>query len=365
MQNISLRLSKLLRVYHKCYCARFGLNELIFFITYKCNFRCKTCFYANVMDNCHGNAAKELNIDEIGKIASSMGKFDKLLISGGEPFLRGDLSEICEIFYIQNKVNTIHLPTNGYDPKAACKYTHEILRKCPKTELIVSLPLDGMQETHDKIKGVEGSFKKVMETVKSLAALKKTSANLHIYIATVVNSTNINEIVSLSEFIKNNLPVDSHGLSPIRGAPYDETLSPPSYKEWEGLSKKLMKYHSYWNKKRAGSKLKAFLADNRAGYLHKLYVHVLKGKKLAFKCQAGKIIGVLEPNGDIKLCELTETIGNVRSANYDFRSIWFSGKANDMRKKIRDCTCTHACFLTPSIEMNPLSLINSHFLGRL
>lgn len=365
MRNISLRLLKLLRLYCKHYCNKFVPDELIFFVTYKCNFRCKTCFYANVMDNSAGNTAKELDIGEIGKISSSMGKFTKLLISGGEPFLRDDLPEICELFYLQNKISSIHLPTNGFHTEMIYNYTHKILRKCPKTDLTIGLPLDGLRETHDKIKGVKGSFEKVIETVRSLSVLKKTFANLNIYIITAVNSANLNEILNLSEFVKNNLPVDSHEPSPIRGAPYDEALFPPSYKEWGELSKKLMKYHSYWNKKRTDNKLKAFLANNRVGYLYKVYARVLKGKKLPFRCQAGNAIGVLEPNGDIKLCELTEAIGNVRSANYDFRKIWFSDRANDTRKKIKDCACTHACFLAPSIKMNLLSLVNSYLFGRL
>ncbi len=63
----------------------FKLSELIFFITYKCNFRCKTCFYVNELDQDVANTGKEMSIDEIRKVSFSLGKFGKLLISGGEP----------------------------------------------------------------------------------------------------------------------------------------------------------------------------------------------------------------------------------------------------------------------------------------
>lgn len=313
------------------------------------------------MDN--SAAVGELSISEISKISFSMGRFDRLLISGGEPFLRGDLPEICEIFYLQNKISSIHLPTNGFYTEKISDSVYKILRKCPKSGLAISLSLDGLRETHDKIKGVRGSFEKTMETAKALSILKKEFANLNIYIITVVNKVNLNEILDLAEFVKNNLTVDGHGPSPIRGTPYDKTLSPPSYEEWGKLSKKLMQYHSYWNKKRAGNRLKAFFADNKTRYLYKIYTRVLKGEKLPFRCQAGNAVGVLEPNGDVKLCELTQGIGNVHSANFDFKAIWLSDKANEMRKKIKACACTHACFLAPSIEMNPFSLISSYFLG--
>lgn len=360
MKNTFSKLSRLLTLY---FSRQFVLDELIFFITYKCNFRCKTCFYAGVMDNDTVSAEKELTIDEIRTISSSLGKFHNLLISGGEPFLRSDLSDICEVFYHQNKISNIHLPTNGFFTKKIYENTRKILRQCPKINLTIGLPLDGLQETHDKIKGIKGSFEKVTETAKKLSALKKEFGNLTIYIITTVNKTNLNEIIMVSEFVKNNLPVDNHGPSPMRGSPNDKTLLPPSYEEWIELSGKLAGYQKYWNVKNSDGKLKAFLTTNKVRYLDKMFARVLKGRKLPFRCQAGNIIGVMEPNGDVKLCELTEAIGNVRSVNYDFRRVWFSDKANEVRKKIKNCTCAHACFLTPSIKMNPISLVKSYFPG--
>lgn len=88
---------------------------------------------------------------------------------------------------------------------------------------------------------------------------------------------------------------------------------------------------------------------------------MLKGEGLPFKCQAGNSIAVLEPDGGVKLCELTETVGNVRDADYDFRKVLFSNKAGQVRTKIKDCACTHACFLETSIKMNPLTLFKSYF----
>jgi MoaA/NifB/PqqE/SkfB family radical SAM enzyme len=317
------------------------------------------------MDNNADNGGKELNIEEIRKISYSLGRFSRLFISGGEPFLRDDIAEICEIFYLQNKIRSIHLPTNGFYTDRIYNYAYNILQKCPEVRLTVGISLDGLEETHERIKGIKGSFEKAVETTKRLSALKEEFDNLNIYIITVVNNMNLKEITRLSEFVKNNLPVDGHGPSPMRGTSYDKALSPPAPEEWDELSKELIKYHSYWNKKRAASGFKAFLATNRTRYLHKTYTAVLKGKKLPFKCLAGTIIGVLEPDGDVKLCELTDAVGNVRSANYDFRTILLSGRAREMKKKIKDCACTHTCFLGPSINMNLLCMSRAYLSGRL
>ncbi len=306
----------------------------------------------------------ELSPDEIRKISLSIGRLDRLLISGGEPFLRDDLAEVCEIFFNQNRIGGIHLPTNGFDPERIGRLTETIVRKCPGMALEVSLPLDGLKETHDTIRGVKGSFEKVVEAADRLAEVKKEFADLTTYIITVVNNTNLEEIVELAEFVKDRLPVDGHGPAPMRGTPYDRALKPPTDAEWSALSDKLMPYHRHWIRRRVDRKWKALLATNRVRYLYGLYSHVLRGDRLPFRCRAGDAIGVLEPNGEVRLCELTESIGNVRSVHYDFRAIWHSDRANEMRKIIENCACTHACFLEPSIDGNLFAFVKSYLRGR-
>jgi MoaA/NifB/PqqE/SkfB family radical SAM enzyme len=305
--------------------------------------------------------AQELSLDEIRRISSSLGPFKNLLISGGEPFLRDGLPEICEIYYRHNNICHIHLPTNGFYTDKIVNQTRAILQRCPRLNLTIGLSLDGLPATHDVIKGVQGSFDRVVATVKGLAKLKKNWANLELYIITVVTKENIDEMSDLSAFVRDSLPVDGHGPSPVRGIPYDEIAVPPAYKEWDDLAVALMPYHRYWNTKINGAGLRSFLATNRTRYLYKIYTRVLQGKRLPFRCQAGNAVGVLEPNGDVRLCELTEVIGNVRSANYDFRTIWFSEDANRQREKTKKCACTHACFLSTGIALSLPATIKSSF----
>ena len=64
--------------------------------------------------------------------------------------------------------------------------------------------------------------------------------------------------------------------------------------------------------------------------------------------------------GQVLPCELLvdRVIGNVRDHDYDFKKIWFSEKANEERKRIREskCFCTYECFMTINILFNPLVL---------
>lgn len=74
------------------------------------------------------------------------------------------------------------------------------------------------------------------------------------------------------------------------------------------------------------------------------------GENGPFFCQAGNNIGVLEPDGGVRLCELTPVVGNVRETQYNFNKVWFSKRADSIRVKIKkdNCACTHACFIDAS-----------------
>ena len=335
------------------------LHELIFSVTYKCNFRCRTCYYGNTMDEAIRSNKKELSLDEIEKISRSIGKMTGLLISGGEPFLREDLPEICKIFCLVNRIKSIHLPTNGFLSNDINKGTREILKKCPDTSILIGLPLDGFQKTHDAVKVKQGSFDRVVETVERLTGLKREFSNLRIYIITTVNSENIGEIEKLAEFVKNTLPVDGHGPSPLRGFSYDKAVSPPSAKEWDRLSKALMRYHEYWNLKTERSRFRAFLSTNRTRYLYKIYTRVLQRDGIPFRCKAGTTVGVLEPDGGLRLCEQSGVFANIRAFDYNFPRAWQSDPAISARGEINKCACTHACFLLPSIRASVPAFIQS------
>ena len=78
--------------------------------------------------------------------------------------------------------------------------TRPLLSTCPGIKLTLSLPLDGFRETHDRIKGMDGSFDNVIETVTALSYLKNEFDNLTLYIITTVNNLNLHETVKLAEF---------------------------------------------------------------------------------------------------------------------------------------------------------------------
>ncbi len=94
-------------------------------------------------------------------------------LTGGEPFLRDDLPEIAEIVHDAAPNCTIWCPTNGLLPEKIVDTVTEIISSIGGERLGITVSLDGEGKIHDIQRGIDGSYKKAMETLRNLNALKK------------------------------------------------------------------------------------------------------------------------------------------------------------------------------------------------
>src|SRR3954462_7869162 len=84
------------------------LGTLIFFVTSRCNAKCETCFYHEEL-----NRPGDMSFEQIEKVSRTMPPITDLWLSGGEPTLRHDASEIIDLFVRNNGVERMIIPTNG------------------------------------------------------------------------------------------------------------------------------------------------------------------------------------------------------------------------------------------------------------
>ena len=313
---------------------------MILFITSLCNARCSHCFnWKNL------NQKNDLSIEEIRALSGQLGPIDSLLLSGGEPFLRTDLAEICTLFFENNKIRSISIPTNGLDPLTIKTATKDILIASQGRNVFVNVSLDGTEKIHDKIRQVPGAFKKAIESYLYLEELKKEYCNLNIGIAGTIYNENYDDLFNLIDELKILAPdLQNFNLAFLRGLPKDRTYQLPSTQDLEKIynyaRKHFPKNHSLVNR----------TIDE---IIFELKIKTLRKKTQILTCKAGKLMGVVDANGDVRLCELLEPIGNLREAS--FEEIWQSREAEAGRKKIanHECWCTHECFLFPSLLAHP------------
>ena len=100
--------------------------QLTYFVTRRCNARCPYCFYRESNDTL-ADDGDELTLEEITRVARSLGRLLWLAFSGGEIYLRKDLVEISRVFYATNKPTIMLYPTNGQMPALIRDKTEQIL----------------------------------------------------------------------------------------------------------------------------------------------------------------------------------------------------------------------------------------------
>ncbi len=321
--------------------------QLIFFITSKCNLKCKHCFYKKNLNS----TKNELDIKEIEKISQHTGRLLWFSITGGEPFLREDITQIAEVFYRNNKFKILTICTNGLLCEMIIKAVSEICKKCPKAQVIVYVSVDGLAVTHNRIRGDADGFEKTIKTIRELKKLKKHFKNFNVATVTTCSQENQTEMKDLALFIKNEIKPDNMTINLVREKKQNnisEKINLKYYFDFIEVQEKAWREKELNYFKFFGSSLL-----KRKEYLQKrVLAAVVKKNKWVLPCLAGNISCVMDEIGDLYPCEiLDEKIGSLKDANYNFKRLWHSARANEIRALIKNtkCYCTYECAITTNI----------------
>ncbi len=318
---------------------------LTFSVTAACQSRCKTCRIGEKYLCNTSRSDKDLTLEEIVSIFKSMGHIYFFNVSGGEPFLRRDLSEIIEAACKHLTPGIIHIPTNALMPERIEKDTGRMLeiikRYNPDIQFTVKPSIDGVGNLHDEIRGVKGNFEKLINTVKRLKTVQKEHDNFHLELGTVVSNYNIDYLDEIENFV-HSLGVQSYRNEVAEQRDEFFNLDDPITPEWE-VYEKLMEGFS--EKIKSSMKKKKRLARITESFrlvYYKLAVQILKKKTQVIPCYGG--ISNVHMNYDGQLwpcCTIgyNKPLGNLRDHNLDFKSIWHSDQAKNVRKHISSGKC--------------------------
>ena len=163
-------------------------------VTYKCNSRCKTC-------NVYERNVEEFTFEEWQKVFKKIGKAPFwVTISGGEPFLRKDLPDIIKSLYDICRPSIINIPTNGLLNIKIPETVKEITEHCKKSQIVINVSIDDIDEKNDEIRGIKGSYEKAVSTFTSLKFLN--IQNLSVGIHTVISKFNVKRIPEIYNHLK-------------------------------------------------------------------------------------------------------------------------------------------------------------------
>ncbi len=332
-------------------------QSLFLFVTSRCNSLCRTCFYFDKL-----NSRDDLSFDEIRRTSETAPRFEKLWISGGEPFLRDELAEVVALFVRNNGVRNVNLPTNGLLPEKIFRQVDRMLELCPELAIDLNFSLDGLANTHDAIRGVPNNFQRTIETAKQADRRYRGLRRLRRNMVTVITRENYHEIVRLGLYLMEKVPNDGHYFEVVRGAAPDASLKQMSRGDLENLHRKLMPFHRAYARRLFAHLPPPVRFFGEMYYLGNLRLHFDLHEKCfeaparwPMPCTAGQTSLVVDHNGAFRACELRGVVGNLRDYDFDLREVINSGALQDEVRKIpgANCWCTHSCFIQDSSKFSP------------
>jgi MoaA/NifB/PqqE/SkfB family radical SAM enzyme len=311
---------------------------------------------------------KELKASEFSRIFESIGKnVFWISLGGGEPFLRKDIVEICCSLDEHCSPPIVHILTNATMPGSIFRKTRQILTDCDFPILKVNLSLDGVGREHDEIRGYPGNFKKFLESYRSLKELKEEFPRLNLGIHTTVSTHNIRKMLEVYECIK-SLEPDTFIFEIAEERKEFLNISSgitPTVDEYKTLIENLKDRieKDYLTKRKGIAKITQAL---KLEY-YKLSLKTLERKEQVLACYAGFCSCQINAFGDLWPCSMlagSKSFGNLREVDYDFKSIWFSKKANRIRNFIKNkhCYCPLASvFYTNMLNFRTLPKVMRRF----
>lgn len=319
---------------------------LSFSVTNLCQSRCKTCLIWDRYLKRPSEFKNELSLEEIKKIFKKIkGEIYFFNISGGEPTLRNDLAEIIQAACLTFKPHIIHVPTNGIVPKRVERIIERSLQYMEKAgwdyPFTVKPSLDGVGTDHDEIRGSPGNFEHVLETVDRLKKLQKRYPNLYVELGTVISRFNLDKIDKVASFVQ-DLDVDNYRneIAEERAEFFNigDEITPTAKQYADLMIRFKMKVKEDLKQK---SKLTRITQAFRFVY-YDLVSKIINEKRQVIPCYAGLSNAHLSPEGELWPCCVLGheySFGSLRDFDYDFRSVWRSERAGEVRRFIKGDGC--------------------------
>lgn len=171
-------------------------------VTYRCDGRCAMCSIWLKQAE-----APELSLEKIKEVLTFPLVKDNirtLIITGGEPTLREDVSDIVEIAIENlNALKKIAFISNGLHTERTLSYARRIVPLIPPDiSANFGVSLDGIGATHDRVRGIEGAFGKTVATFRALKKVIAGKENLSISLGMTISRLNLHDARAVFEFAR-------------------------------------------------------------------------------------------------------------------------------------------------------------------
>lgn len=294
-------------------------------MSFKCNLKCAGCGSWQVREH------DDLSAEEWRGVFKQLTTLDIVKVLGGEPVARKDIVEILTGVREIVDPYLLQMTTNGMVPGRTKELIHAVA--WPGLQLRISV--DGMEATHDRMRGVEGSWQTVTRTVREVAQLQgKYGFKLGINFA--VTDESIGELEDMLRFCEE---VGADLIPGVNVDPFLVGTVPPEIRLQQVIMLEDPEVAlAALMDSRVGTRRELPLVDHLVSrFLTKrTFQHQLHGKATQFPCRELRDLMYVLPNGDVVRCGMDhKPLGNVRAET--IQQIWDGPTVAAARKKVDNC----------------------------
>jgi MoaA/NifB/PqqE/SkfB family radical SAM enzyme len=294
-------------------------------ISKRCNLSCTFCYQA---DSLNKKELNHLSLDEWEKILDQLPKNTIIDITGGETFIAKNFVEVLEL--ILERGFRTSLITNGSYPN------EQIISSLVKNKLyFFMISVDGLEKTHNSIRGNKKSFQNICKTIETLESEKKKRSSKFPILCLKVSiaEENYKEIPETISFFKENYGIEDFTLNllyqnKVRGGNYLHTdFNHPDFRSGNTLS---FSPDAIDGAVTAVKKAKEFAANNKISVRIKpevktsLLKDYLKNPNSygVKSCKKHFSVVTMYYDGTISPCDIGLNVTNVKDIDYDLSKTW-------------------------------------------
>lgn len=281
-------------------------------VSYRCPMRCKMC---NIWGN-PSSKDREFRPELLNKLP----KVNLVNVTGGEPLVREDLSDIIKILF--TKTDRVVISSSGFYEERIFK----LAEKFPNLGFRISI--EGLSRKNDELRGIEGGFDRGLRVLLGLRKMGVKDIGFGI----TVSNNNSKDMLWLYELGK-NLKMEFATASFHNSFYFHKddnvvTNLEEVSADFEDLANRLMREN------RPKSWFRALFNVGLINYIH--------GNRRMLPCEAGSANFFIDPYGEVLPCNGMEakywfqSMGNLHDVD-DFMEIWDSERAKEVRAKVAKC----------------------------
>ncbi|MBI4374899.1 MAG: radical SAM protein [Elusimicrobia bacterium] len=333
-------------------------TELHLELTHRCNLKCVMCEHWRLEHSDPRSVGREMSFEDIREAVEGsalLRGIGQIVVTGGEPWLRHDIVGILAFLGARFPEASIIVLTNFWNTGHLRLKLSELRGRGLKA-LRLGSSLDGIETTHDEVRGQRGAFAGLISTVK---ALRGEFPDIPFGFTFTITPRNAREVFRAYRFVEEELGcslgaqwvIERDGAEPVR---WDDGSRAAAMAGIAEVLRHLCRKHEALRRWRSPERERWGWLWSELLYWDYLSQYGAQPERFSFfrRCGAGRRHVMLDPEGELFFCPVNRDMsaGNVRNQPLD--AVWSSDKARAVREFVDSgrCHCWLRCMATPVLD---------------